>query len=320
MMCCQINEKIIVSVIIPTYNYANFIGEAIGSVIAQTYKKLEIVIVDDGSTDNTREIVKHFIEKTKIVSISYVYQDNKGPSAARNAGIRQSSGEYVAFLDADDIWLPNKLQLQMDIISKDRSIGLITCGRYDIDKDGEVLGPFLGFKNKNRYKLLNEFFTRNVICAGGSSTLIRRKCFNELGVFDETLAVAEDWDMWLRICKIYRFESINIPLIKVRIHEGSQSYYASKNLINEFKFIDKIFSDKAFKRKWFLKRKAYSYRYYSAAIACKDVKRRSEALKYFIKSFFLFPFAFFEKTHLGTLVWIILGEKNFIKILNKKKR
>jgi len=124
-----------VSVVIPTYNYAHFIGEAIESALAQTYLIAEIVVVDDGSTDNTEEVVTAFGEKVR-----YIRQENSGVSAARNNGAKNSSGDFITFLDPDDAWLPEKIERQIAKFREDDSIGLVHCGMREFDSEtGETI-------------------------------------------------------------------------------------------------------------------------------------------------------------------------------------
>ena len=128
----------LVSAIIPTYNSVNYISEAINSVLNQTYKNCEIIVVDDGSTDNTRKTVENYIRKYPH-KIKYFYQENKGPSAARNKGIKEARGNYIAFLDSDDLWLPDKLEKQISLFMKDVSLKLTYCGGYYEDEEGSVI-------------------------------------------------------------------------------------------------------------------------------------------------------------------------------------
>ena len=121
-----------VSVVIPTYQHAHFVAQAISSVLSQTYCDLEVIVVDDGSTDDTQEIVAGFGEQIRVVQ----HEKNSGLSAARNTGIQLSRGEYVAFLDADDIWLPEKLEKQIPLFERDESVGLVSSDMFFLDEDG----------------------------------------------------------------------------------------------------------------------------------------------------------------------------------------
>lgn len=285
-----------VSVIVPTYNSAQYISEAIDSVFNQTYEDWEIIVVDDGSTDNTKEVLRKYSSK-----IGYFYQENKGPSSARNKGIKSAKGKYIAFLDADDMWMPEKLKLQMDVISKEPSIGLVSCDGYIIDMDGVIQKQITKRRYLNKKKLLDDLLFRNVIGAT-PSLLVRKECFHVVGLFDETLAVGEDRDMWLRICRRYEFRNIGKPLIKVRYRKGSQSYYGDIILQNTLRFLEKVFSDNFLRRRWFLKRRAYGYSYLTVAVGYKENEKLRKARKCILRSLYFWPLIFLNKAYLGLFI------------------
>ena len=188
-----------VSVIIPTYNRELLIARAIDSVLAQTYRDFEIIVVDDGSRDNTRNLLAAYTGKIK-----YVYQDNQGISAARNLGIRETSGKYIAFLDSDDYWTPEKLELQVDILDKHDHVGIVYGRMPIINKKGDILGMKPnGVSGKNFQELLRVWGDLPT-----SSVMTRRECFDRLGFFDKTLPPMEDIDMWLRIARHYDLHEI----------------------------------------------------------------------------------------------------------------
>jgi glycosyltransferase involved in cell wall biosynthesis len=221
-----------VSVIMPAYNVERYITEAIKSVLNQTYQNYEIIVVDDGSIDNTRQVLDEFlsskgfqIEETngrntqyaiRNTRIRYFYQQNQGPAVARNRGVREANGEYIAFLDADDLWLPQKLEKQMNKFKKDSEYGLIHTNRIRIDLNGN---PQL---TKQRVipegQIFEELLKGNFICC--SSVLVKKSCFDVVGLLDESKEVnkAEDYDMWLRIAYRYKCGFINLPLVKYRVN------------------------------------------------------------------------------------------------------
>jgi len=211
-----------VSVIIPTYNRANLIGRAIQSVLNQTYKDFELIIVDDGSTDNTKEVIKEFQKKDK--KINYIrHEKNKGGSAARNTGIKLARGAYIAFLDSDDEWLPEKLERQIKAFEESGSqVGVIYTEFAVVSTNGKSMRE----RNKNlRYQglrgsILEELLISN--CVGTTSTvMVKRECFKEVGGFDEALWSCQDWDLWLRLAKVYQFKYIPSFLVNVYVH-GNQ--------------------------------------------------------------------------------------------------
>lgn len=207
----------LVSVIIPSYNSGKFLNKAIESVINQTYKNLEIIIVNDGSIDETEKIAKDWQEKNE--RIKYLkHQKNRGPSAARNTGIRNSQGEYIAFLDADDIWLPQKTEIQLKEI-KERNVDLIFSNWY-------IWEPEKGIKVKafdsnpiqdNRENLLNFLIKKNF--GNPSTSLFQKISLEKIGLFDQKLRSSEDYDLWIRFClNGMKIAFIEQPFVYYRVH------------------------------------------------------------------------------------------------------
>jgi glycosyltransferase involved in cell wall biosynthesis len=193
-----------VSVIIPTYNRAPFVEEAIRSVLAQDFKDFELVVVDDGSTDGTRQTLKRYAD-----SLSVLHQENRGVSSARNTGIKHSQGAYIAFLDSDDLWLPGKLSTQVAFF-EEHSQALI-CQTEEIWlRKGVRVNP-----RKVHKKYSGEIFEHCLsLCrVSPSSAMIRRTLFDEVGLFDEDLPACEDYDLWLRVACRHPIYLIDEPLI-----------------------------------------------------------------------------------------------------------
>ncbi|MHC4123084.1 MAG: glycosyltransferase family 2 protein [Planctomycetota bacterium] len=289
----------LVSAIIPTYNSAQYIKEALDSVFNQTYKNIEVIVVDDGSTDDTREVLKPCLDK-----IRYIYKENSGPASARNLGIKNAQGEYIAFLDADDAWISDKTNSQIREMSS--GLGLVGSSSKEI-KD---LTP------STRRIIYFNLLIKNAFANSG--VMVRRNCFEKVGFFDERpeFKAVEDWDMWLRIVKFYDIKFLDKPLVKIRVRKDGISAPANAEtmLRNELKVLNKAFSDQSLKRKWVLKRKAYGYRYYSAAIAYKETGETKKARECLLRSFYLFPFSFFNKPHLSLAVYAIFGNRGFKKM------
>lgn len=197
----------VVSAIIPAYNAEDFIAETLDSVFAQTYRPLEIIVVDDGSTDRTAEVVKNYLQRNdNETNLRYIYQQNSGPSGARNSGIKSSTGKYVAFLDADDLWPEDKLSKQAGLMELYPDV-VLTFGdmrRFSKSKGiaesmfirQKCTKEFFGdsFYVKDAY---NKLLTRNFIPTG--TVIIRKDFFQYSDLFDEYLRCVEDWDLWLRI-------------------------------------------------------------------------------------------------------------------------
>jgi len=205
-----VNNMPKVSVIIPTYNRAYLIGRAIQSVLDQSYHDFEIIIIDDGSTDNTEEVVKEFQKKDE--RIRYIkHKGNKGYPKALNTGIKAARGEYIAFQDSDDEWLPEKLKKQMEVFKNASSdVGVVYTGFLRIEKDKKIYIPpsWVTHKEGNIHK---ELLKRNFV--GTPAAIVKKECFEKTGMFDEYLPCFQDWELWIRISKYYQFRYIAEPLI-----------------------------------------------------------------------------------------------------------
>jgi glycosyltransferase involved in cell wall biosynthesis len=204
-----------VSVIIPTYNRVESLQLAIESVLAQTFQDFEIVLVDDAPPGYARGVVASFDDRR----IRYIcHEINKGDAASRNTGILNSRGDYLAFLDDDDEWLPGKLQMQVDVLTTSSpDVGGVFTGKMVIDRaTGKISGIFSHEQGINSF---GEMFTGNVI--NTSSIMVKKKCFEILGLFDEGIPYCSDYDMWIRISKDFRLQCIKQPLVKYFIHGNS---------------------------------------------------------------------------------------------------
>jgi len=207
-----------ISVIIPTYNRCELLFRAIESVLNQTYGDLELLIIDDGSTDNTHFEVSHLLREEK--KIRYIKTPNRGVSAARNLGIKISNGKYIAFLDSDDEWLPEKLKAQINYLKEFPHLNLVHGEEIWMRK-----GKRVNQKNIHR-KRGGEIFSQCLdLCAISPSTvLVKKELLNQVGFFREDFPVCEDYDLWLRITSKYPVGFIDKPLIvKYGGHPGQLS-------------------------------------------------------------------------------------------------
>jgi glycosyltransferase involved in cell wall biosynthesis len=194
----------LVSVIIPTYNRAHVISRAVESVLAQTFQDFELLIVDDGSHDETREILASYGNR-----ITYLYQENHGVSHARNTGIRASSGDFVALLDSDDAWMPEKLERQLAAMASQPDIPL--CHTEEIWIRNSVrVNPG---KKHRKYGGYIFPYCLPLCVVSPSSVVLRRWIFDKIGLFDETLPACEDYDLWLRIAQKYSVIFLEEPLL-----------------------------------------------------------------------------------------------------------
>jgi len=205
----------LVSVIIPNYNYAHYLREAIDSVLAQSYLDIEIIVVDDGSKDASREVMVSYGDKVKTV-----FQQNQGVAAARNNGVNAGSGEYVAFLDADDAWMPEKVKKQVSRFEADKALGLVHVGVIEVDENGNTLLERLeGLEGDVAAQLL--LLKREGILGGGSGLMVPRKVFDEAGGFDTRLSTSADWDLFYQISSRYQVGFVPELLLKYRIHNSN---------------------------------------------------------------------------------------------------
>ena len=227
----------LVSVIIPSWNAGAFIGETISSALAQTYRNLEIIVVDDGSTDDTAGIVKKFTDPRLI----YHYQQNSGrPAHARNTGVKLSKGRYIAFLDSDDLWMPQKIEKQMAIIQKNKDVALVSTNAYLLRGSEKTLHPMVhGLKDGyfNCTKLSPEDKVVN------SSALVNKEILNHLGGLNENadLKAIEDYDLWLRLASKYPCYFVNEHLVYCRIGHVSVTGSSKNCLDRELNHLYKYF-------------------------------------------------------------------------------
>lgn len=207
-----------ISVVIPTYNRQELLIEAIGSVLAQTYQDFEIIVVDDGSTDNTEEKIQPYLSRVR-----YIKQRNQGVAAARNAGIRHAKGEYLCFLDSDDIWLPEKLSTQIAFADKHPQYGLIATEIQGIDDSKKKVGT----NKAAKYTIRNGNVADDLLFGNWiqtSTVMVPSRCLEAVGCFDEDVGqFGEDWLMWMRIAVRYPVYFLPEALILYRYHSESLS-------------------------------------------------------------------------------------------------
>lgn len=220
----------LVSVIVPAYNAEAFIGQTLSSVLSQTYRNIEVLVVDDGSQDRTAEIVESIAQRDERVIL--LQQLNAGVAAARNLAIEKSSGEYIAPIDADDIWYPQKLEKQVQcFLEAGSSVGLVYAWSVFIDEEGLIIGRYNAHDFFTIHKLEGEVYTamiyRNLI-GNASVPLIRRACFEQVGGYncqlkEQDAQGCEDWDIYLRIAEFYQFRVVPEFLVGYRQVTGSMS-------------------------------------------------------------------------------------------------
>jgi glycosyltransferase involved in cell wall biosynthesis len=230
----------IVSVIMPCWNRERLIGDAIRSVLAQTLADLELIVVDDGSTDGTREVVGSFRDPRLLC----LHREHCGISAAMNAGLASARGRYIARLDSDDQWLPEMLQTQVAALEAHPAAGLVYSRAECVDLDWKPLGMTWGYP----LRFPGETFRSMVYndCTCNITVVCRRECFERVGTYDETLETSEDLDMWLRVARHYPFVFTDRVLARVRLHGGSITGEISdsrdEQMERRARVFDKLFS------------------------------------------------------------------------------
>lgn len=223
--------------IIPSYNQARFVASTVESVLAQTYPDVEIIVVDDGSTDDTRAVLATYRDRIRTI-----HQGNRGLAGARNTGFHASRGDYLLFLDSDDLIHPDKLALHVSFLEAERDLGLSYSAWQQISEDGTRV---LGEVRPNRQgRLLRELLRRDFFFFA-SAAVIRRECLEQVGLFDESLRWGEDADMWLRLARAgYAFGYLDQPLLQYRIHASSMTANVNPLQVQEWlAVLHKFFAD-----------------------------------------------------------------------------
>jgi len=213
-----------VSVITAAYNHVQFIRQSVESVQAQTFRDFEHIVIDDGSSDGTADILQSFGER-----ITYVRQENRGAHAAINRGIRMSSGEYIGIVDSDDAWLPGKLERQVAVLDANPEAGMVYSLAYFIDSEGNRHDEswLMGTPFEDPKQIFEELLQRNRIPV--VTALLRRKCLDEVGFFSEEFKALSDWDLWLRFCLRYPVLFIPEMLALYRVHQTNSWHELSGN-------------------------------------------------------------------------------------------
>ncbi|MBD2345352.1 glycosyltransferase family 2 protein [Anabaena subtropica] len=228
-----------VSVVIPAYNAITYLPETIKCLAKQTFDDFEVIIVDDGSLDETAQ----WVSQLQDPRIKLITQVNQGSSGARNTGIKHSQGEFIAFMDADDFWQPTKLEKQVEALQKKPEVALVYTWVAYIDEAGKPTGRIV--KHNAEGQVWEKFTERNLIECG-SVPMIRRHCFENVGLFDTSIDAAPDWDMWLRLAACYPFAVIKEPLVSYRQHSNNKSKNYPK-LLHDFRtIIEKAFQSAPF--------------------------------------------------------------------------
>jgi glycosyltransferase involved in cell wall biosynthesis len=201
---------------VASHNYGRYLAGALASVLGQTEGNLEAIVVDDGSSDETASVVAPFLGDGRM---RFYRTAHRGQSAAKNLGIRMARAPLLAFLDADDLWMSDKLESQLRVLASDPEVGVIYTRRLLIDGNGKLL-PYEQ-PPLHRGMVLQAMFRTNFVCF--SSALVRRAVLERVGPFDESFGLAIDYDLWLRVAATYRFDYVDAPLVKYRTGHANLS-------------------------------------------------------------------------------------------------
>ena len=290
-----------VSVIIPIYNQAKFIDNAIESVLKQSYQDFEIIVINDGSTDHTEAMVKGFID----FRIRYIcHKKNLCLSEARNTGIRASRGEYIALLDADDEFLPEKLDMQVKLLQNEPyDVGVVCAWSFNIDENGNYISKRC-LPRKEGY-IFKDLLSTNYLSV--PALLIRRECFEKVGLFDSSLDGQEDWDMWIRIAKFYKFSLIKIPLAKRRIHPHRISYHLERKVVTAKRIIKKHINELK------IRRNIHSRHYFYIGRRYCYMGKTGIGRRFLYKAISLYPFYIY---YYILVIFSLFGSKCFLCFLN----
>ncbi|MDH4231470.1 MAG: glycosyltransferase [Nitrospirota bacterium] len=292
-----------VSVIIPTFNRLAFLQAAVESVLKQTFQDFEIIVVDDASNEDVQGIVQGFNDK-RIKCIRH--EVNKGEAGSRNTGILHATGEFIAFLDDDDTWVPDKLRLQMNVLENSPlKVGGIYSGFIAADCAGKKLQTKIPTKKGDIYR---DLLVKNTI-GTPSTVLIRRTCVETAGLFDEDICYGTDHDFYLRISRHFDFEFIAAPLVRYHIHDSRISNNPEM-MAKGLKAMAHKYRDEVGKLRH-LRQRQIGLGYLSAGVQFCYKGELTKGIRAFIASIRLYPF---EPRAYFNLLISLLGKNNFIKI------
>ena len=271
-----------VSVIMPCYNSSRYLSASIEGVLAQTYRNLELIIVDDASTDGSLEIAREWQQLDDRITIQ-THKENRGLAATRNTAIHASTGEYIAFCDSDDIWFPNKLEAQLAEFVRIPSAGLVHSDALIMDSNGQTSGQlFSQFIGRGKHagetgSLLERLCRRNDLCV--PTVMVRRQALDHVNGFNEELRSLEDWVCWTKIAAAFPFHFIPNPLAKYRVHNGalsSNKQNMSRNRITALKIL--------FNEAFPISRQTRAVMFYALGSSYLDIRNSRQAAHAFAKS------------------------------------
>jgi glycosyltransferase involved in cell wall biosynthesis len=300
-------NKMRVSAVITAYNSEAFVVDAILSVLNQTRPVDEIVVVDDGSTDRTREVVEQFSGR----GVQYIYQENKGPSAARNHGMRRTTGELLAFLDADDIWLENKNQIQAEYLTNHPHVAMVSGFQWRrvVSQNSRHL---FGKIPKDIATLRREILIRNPF-GNPSMVMLRRTVLEEVGCWNEDDRYGRDWELWIRIILSHDAAILPVPVIEYHTHPENLSRSKRWELLQSYWNISSRaiqISEPAWCRPWLMVRSWSHITYWRAQYAIEKKYPRWKQIVYAGAALISYPFED-SRGKFNALINSLIGEQLF---------
>jgi glycosyltransferase involved in cell wall biosynthesis len=297
-----------VSVIIPTYNRSQFLPEAVHSVLDQTFTDFEIIVVDDGSIDNTKEVINNYQDSR----ITYIYQENQGVAVALNTGVKRAIGEYVIFLGSDDALVEKALEKHVSILDRYTQVALSYGQAYKMDENGRVIGltkPLYkhSYVRDGKEEIRDLIFGNHINAAA-----VRRQCVEKAGGFNTILTIAEDYELWVRLAKKWPVAYIAEPLLKRRRHKHQIMKTIAVDIVdkNHKLILEEIFNDNVTGPLYFhLRSSAYYHLYYTLAGFSYIRRDMKQARKYLLKAMETYPASF--KNTIKVFHWL----KRFITTL-----
>jgi glycosyltransferase involved in cell wall biosynthesis len=236
-----------IDVVIPAFNAEKYIKKTLDSVVLQGNLVHSIIVVNDGSNDQTEQVINSFIQEHSDLNVKVIFQKNAGLANARNSGIKlslaTSKASYIALLDADDVWLEEKLAKQLKVFetNHESNLGVVYCGYELINTNGALIDNHKGIIAPSlRGHIYSSLLNGNFISGSGSSVLIKSGVFKEIGFFDEQLRASEDWDMWIRIAQKFHFDYVKDVLVQIRVHAENMQKDFSRMLSSELAMLNKF--------------------------------------------------------------------------------
>ena len=282
-----------VSVIVPTLDDRDYLEEALKSILAQSFWDYEVIVVDGGSSDQSLAVIRRYEKR-----ISWFRQSGKGVSRAKNEAIAKARGEYITFLDGDDLWYPEKLEIQVNFLSDHPEYGFCSSDVDFFDEEVIIIKGAISTEKKPRSGyVFDELFTNNFISS--ATIMLRRECFDRVGNFDEEIFFAEDTDMWLRVAKEFKLGYIPKSLAKYRVHPGARTQQFAKHYASLEKIYGKLnqLYPEYFRQRPTLLRAArfnlyrrWAYRHFEAGEYAASRRLFIKALKYNPRSIFAWKY------------------------------